>query len=172
MINANSIPVYNYSYLANLASFGGSAVYTDAVRNEPVWTCENWISFFAALKNEYGEEQARDTWTKYWLMGLSKSAGGQGDPRAGSGYIYDSVPLDCRSFNTAFRAFIQKYNLSDVVYKGLGNITKPIGVGVDVVSNVSDAAVTASKVIKYVVPIGIVVITLLITYRIYKITRV
>ena len=155
IITEKSIPVYNYSYLANAISPGGanSAVFTDAVRKETVWTCADWITFFKALNAKYGEKQAKDIWSYFWNLGTSSGAGGAGDIRAGSGVAYDSVPLDCRTTNADFRAFISKYNLTDVVYKGLGNIAKPLGLGTDVIVDVSSAITTSGKILKYGIPI-------------------
>ena len=169
MIKYDSIPVYNYSYVANAIS-PSIAIFTDTVRKETAWSCENWITFFNELKGKYGEVKAKDIWSNYWLMGLSKSAGGKGDVRTGSGLVYDSVPLDCRSFNSDFGNFITKYKLRDVVYKGLGNITKPIGSVTGIVGDVSDSADTTAKVLKYGVPITVITcLGLLIWYGIKKV---
>ncbi len=152
VIDFNSIPVYNFSYVANAVTTNSAAIFTDVFRNEPVWTCADWIAFFNALNTKYGEAKAKQIWSNWWILGLSKSAGGKGDIRAGSGLVYDSVPLDCRTLNTDFRKFIDKYKLSDVVYKGLGVITMPLGTGVDIVTNVADAVKNTSTALKYVVP--------------------
>ena len=83
-ITFDSIPVYNYSYLAN-AFVPVPAIFTDKFTNLPVWTCADWITFFNALSSKYGENAAIGYWSYWWTLGLSKGAGGQGDPRAGSG---------------------------------------------------------------------------------------
>lgn len=171
-IEYNSIPVYNYSYAAHALSPGSStaAIFTDVARNQPVWTCEDWITFFNKLKAKHGEEQARKNWIYFWNLGLSKGAGGAGDLRAGSGLAYDSVPLDCRSFNTNFRSFIDKYKLTDAVYKGLGVLTKPIGLATDLVDGVVSTAQTTGKILKYGVPILLVSgMALLILYGYQKV---
>ncbi len=152
----NSIPVYNYSHIYN-AGLDNGAIYTDTVSGKPLWTCADWVTFFKALSAKYGEAKAKDIWTYWWNLGLSKSAGGAGDSKAGSGLVYDSVPLDCRTFDSDFRVFLDKYKLKDVVYRGLGVITKPIGVGVDIVKNASEAVDNTSKVLKYAVPVLVVV---------------
>lgn len=151
MISWDSIPVYNYSYVAN-AVLPTVAVFTDKYRKLPVWTCEDWIKFFDELKKKYGQEKAKSIWSNYWLMGVSKGAGGKGDPRTGSGLAYDSVPLSCRTDNASFRNFVSKYKMEDTVYMGLGNIAKPFGTVADVVSDAGDSLDMSSKILKYGVP--------------------
>jgi len=169
MITYKSIPVYNYSFIANAVA-PTYAIYTDFFRKVDVWTCGDWITFFNKLKTQYGEEKAKEFWSYWWNLGLSKSAGGMGDPRAGSGFAYDSVPLDCRSFDSDFRAFINKYDLDDVVYRGLGIIAKPIGGAMDVVEDIGGAISGTSKVLKYGVPILLVVgMGLLVWYGVKKV---
>lgn len=169
MIEYNSIPVYNYSYIANAVS-PSYAIFTDVFRKVDVWTCGDWVTYFNKLKSKYGEEKAKELWSYWWNLGLSKSAGGMGDTRAGSGLVYDSVPLDCRSFNSDFREFVNKYNLDDVVYRGLGVIAKPIGGAIDVVENLGDAVTGTSKVLKYGIPILLIAgMGLLVWYGVKKI---
>lgn len=157
MITYDTIPVYNYSLIANTGQT--TAIWTDAFRKLPVWTCADWIEWFEELKKQYSESTAKSVWKYFWSLGVSKSGGGMGDIRAGSGLIYDSVPLDCRTFNTDFRNFLSKYNLNDAVYTGLGNIAIPIGAGVDVVKHIAGAVGsvasgidTTGKVLKYAIP--------------------
>ncbi len=158
MIEYNTIPVYNYSYVANTISPlpVNLAVFTDAYRKLPVWTCTDWITFFNKLEKKYGEEKAKQIWANFWILGLSKSAGGKGDLRAGSGLAYDSVPLDCRSFNSDFRNFIEKYKLKDVVYKGLGVIAIPIGAGAEIVEDVAGAIGNTAKTLKFIMPVALI----------------
>jgi len=176
-ITADSIPVYNYSYLANVFSPSGAAgaIFTDSVRKVPVWECADWIAYFEALRSKYGEAKAKEIWSYFWNLGVSKGAGGAGDLRAGSGMAYDSVPLDCRTTNSDFRKFIDKYKLNDTVYKGLGVIAKPLGVGADVVvaaTNVVEGAAGAAssigKIIKYGVPLLLITVAGIVVYKIYK----
>lgn len=174
MITADSIPVYNYSYAFNLGG-GKEAIWTDTISGKLLWTCADWIAFFEALKTKNGEAKAKEIWSYWWNLGSSKSSGGAGDVRAGSGSVYDSVPLDCRTTNSDFRKFIDKYKLNDAVYKGLGNIAKPLGVGADVVVAATDliegaagAASTLGKIIKYGVPILLITIAGVIVYKVYK----
>lgn len=178
MITADSIPVYNYSHLANFGRDNG-AVWTDTVSGKVLWNCADWIAFFEALKQKNGETKAKETWAYWWNLGASKASGGAGDERAGSGQVYDSVPLDCRTTNADFRKFIDKYKLSDVVYKGLGAIAKPLGVGSDVVvaganliEGASSAASSIGKIIKYGVPILVVALGGLLIYKIYKSNKI
>ena len=169
MITYNSVPVYNFSYIANAVA-PSTAIFTDVYRKEAAWVCADWISFFKALLAKYGEAKAKEIWSTYWLMGVSKGAGGKGDPRTGSGLAYDSVPTDCRTFNSDFRAFVSKFKLDDTVYTGLGNIAKPLGQGAEVVGNVGDAITGTSKVLKYGLPILVATtIGLMIFYGVQKV---
>ncbi len=79
MIAYNSIPVYNYSYLANALTPSYDAVFTDVIRKVPVWTCDDWIEWFSALKSKYGEAKAKETWSYFWNLGSSVSSGGAGE---------------------------------------------------------------------------------------------
>ena len=158
VIDYNSTPVYNYSHLANLFSSSSKAIYTDAVTNTPVWTCADWVAFYKALVGKYGASSGKDKWSNWWLMGVDRTSGGLGDERAGSGLVYSSVPDDCKVTDSAFIAFVKTNGLNDVVYKGIGGaVAKPISVGTTVIGDVEDSVTTTSKIIKYGVPILLVV---------------
>lgn len=133
------------------------------------WGCTEWINWHKAMVQKYGLQVANDKFVNAWLDGLSVVAGGRGNA-PGSNYIVDSVPLDCRSFNTEFRNYIKNNEtLYNVVYSGIaGTIVKPIGATVDVVENVSSGVSNVSKVFRYVLPAAILVIAVIFAYRIYK----
>jgi hypothetical protein len=121
------------------------------------------------MVQKYGLQKANQRFTDAWLDGLSVVAGGRGNA-PGSNYIVDSVPLDCRSFNSSFRDYISKNQaLYDVVYSGIaGTIVKPIGAAVDVVENVGGGISNVSKVIRYGLPIIIILIAGIYAYKMYK----
>ena len=133
------------------------------------WGCTEWINWHKSMVQKYGLQKANDRFIDAWLDGLSVVAGGRGNA-PGSNYIVDSVPLDCRSFNSNFRDYIKKNQaLYDVVYSGIaGTIVKPIGATVDVVDNVSGGITNVSKVIRYGLPIIIILIAGIYAYKIYK----
>ena len=170
VIDENSTPVYNYSHLANLFSSSAKAIWTDEVTGNPVWTCADWMAFYKALTGKLGEAAGKDKWSNWWLMGVDTTSGGLGDERAGSGWAYSSVPDDCKVTDSDFIAFVNKNNLRDVVYKGVGGaVAKPISAGTTILSNVEDSITTTSKIIKYGVPILLVTAaTLLIIYGVRK----
>lgn len=133
------------------------------------WGCTEWINWHKAMVQKYGLQVANDKFVNAWLDGLSVVAGGRGTA-PGSNYIVDSVPLDCRSFNSEFRNYIKNNEtLYNVVYSGIaGTIVKPIGATVDVVENVSSGVSNVSKVFRYALPIFILAIAAIFAYRIYK----
>lgn len=172
VIDFDSIPVYNYSTVANaIGVSGSSAIFTDKLRNEPVWTCADWITFFNKLNSKYGEAKAKEQWGYWWNLGSSSGSGGAGDIRAGSGVLYDSVPEDCKTLDSDFRKFLDKYKLSDVVFKGLGKIAKPIGIITDVASTISDTLGMTSKVLKYGIPILVGAVIIMAGFWVYHKTE-
>ena len=114
------------------------------------WGCNEWVNWHKANVLKYGIPVANQKFVDAWLDGLSNAAGGRGIA-PGSNYVVDSVPLDCRSFNSGFRDYIKKFpEVYNVVYSGIaGTIVKPIGAATDVVSAVSDGVSTTAKVVKY-----------------------
>ena len=171
MITFSSIPVFNYSYLANALNPTSAAIWTDTFRNEPVWSRADWITYFNALNAKYGQAQAVEVWSYFWNAGLDSGVGGAGDLRAGSGLVYDSVPMSGIEADTDFHNFITKYNLSNVVYKGLGKLlAQPAGVVFDIGANIVDAATTTSKILKYGIPVLIIIgAGLLVWYGVKKV---
>lgn len=174
MIAADTIPVYNYSHLANFGLDNG-AIWTDTLRGIPVWTCTDWIEWFNALNTKYGEAKAKEIWKYFWAAGVSTIGGGLGMVQAGSGVAYDSVPLDCRTFNTEFRDFIDTYGLIDSVYTGIGSITKPIGFAVsgvnDIangVSGITGAIANVGKILKWLIPAVLITVTILMIIKINR----
>lgn len=133
------------------------------------WACADWINWHKALKQKHGTEKANQIWANAWLEGVSNVGGGKGTA-PGSNWAVDSVPLDCRSFNSEFRDYIKKYPpLYSAVYPGAtSTIVKPFGVATDIVEGVSSGVSSTAKVIKYLLPISIILITGFIAWKIYK----
>lgn len=131
----------------------------DSFGTADFWTCEDWIKWRAELGKKYTSTEADYIWSKAWLDGVSVSAGGTGEA-PGSGYVFDSVPLDCRTFNTAFKDFLNNNpNLRSAVYSGIGGlIAKPLGLGVDVVKGVVEGVSNASKALKWIIPIVLIIV--------------
>ena len=138
-IKYNSKPVYD--------SFG-TADY---------WGCVEWVRWYNELEAFYGNDKAEKIWSDAWLDGLSVAGGGRGIA-VGSGYVFDSVPIDCRSFNNQFISFLDEHpNLNAVVRKGIaGLITRPISIGSEVVSGIVSGVSSGVKALKYIVPLVLV----------------
>lgn len=160
-INASSSPVYD--------SWGFG----------DYWGCNEWMEWYKQLRTVYGEKESNYIWSKAWLDGVSSVSGGNGTA-TGSNYITDSVPIDCRTFNSSFRDFLSKNpDLYGAVYSGLGGlIAKPLGLGVDVVNGVvsfgSSAVKTATntgKVLQYAIPVVIAALLIFILIFTFKYTN-
>jgi hypothetical protein len=140
------------------------------------WGCADWINWYNALVAANGSDSATAQWTGAWLDGLSVAAGGNG-VAPGSGYILDSVPLSCRTFDSSFQTFLDgNPNLKSVVFSGLaGVIIKPISTITETASNVeniisntglaaSNTSATLSKILPYVA-VALVIIVILVILK-------
>lgn len=151
-INASSQPLYDTFGFADF------------------WQCDDWILWYNELLKVYSSDESDYIWSKAWLDGVSSVSGGNGTA-PGSNYIIDSVPLDCRTFNTNFKAFLEKNpNLKSAVFSGIsGLIVKPIGLGVDVVNgvitfgtNTVSGITSVSTILKYAIPITVIILFILL----------
>lgn len=158
IINASSQPVY------------------DAWGTGDYWGCNEWMQWYIELRKVYTPEQSDYIWSKAWLDGVSTVAGGNGTA-SGSNYIVDSVPLDCRTFDSNFKKFLSDYpNLSSAVYSGIGGlIAKPLGLGTDVVNgvvkfgqNTLSTVSTTSTILKYIIPVTIIILFIFLIIFGYK----
>lgn len=149
-INSSSSPLYD--------SYGGA----------DFWSCEDWMKWRVELGKKYSPAESDYIWSKAWVDGVSVFSGGNGDA-PGSGYVTDSVPLDCRTFNTNFKNFLDANpNLKSAVYSGVGGlIARPLGLGVDVVkgvvevgSNIVSGTANASRALKWIIPVVLVIIVI------------
>lgn len=160
-INASSTPIYNT---------WGFADY---------WSCADWINWYTQLRTVYTSDESDYIWSKAWLDGVSSVSGGNGTA-PGANYIVDSSPLDCRTFDDNFKAFLDKNpNLKSAVFSGLGGlIAKPAGLAVDVVNGVVSFGSSAVKtvtntgtVLKYLIPTTIVALVILLLVFVYHQTN-
>ncbi len=154
VINADSTPLYD--------SFGWA----------DYWGCAEWIQWYNALKTKYNTDQANYIWSKAWLDGVSVAGGGYGNA-PGSGEVYDSVPIDCRTFDQNFKDFLASNTaLKSAVYTGIGGlIAKPLGLGVDVINTTTNigekalgAADKSATVLEYAIPVILILILLFLLY--------
>src|SRR5262245_28989350 len=84
------------------------------------WGGFEWIVWHRALAAAYRAQYADEVWVSAWLDGLSRAAGGRGVAR-GSGAIFDSVPVSCRTIDSAFADYVSaRPKLRDAVWSGIG----------------------------------------------------
>lgn len=154
-----------------------AATYTITADSTPVyktwpwsdaWGCDEWRQYFAALLTKNSQSDAEIKWSNAWLQGVDKANGGFGTA-PGSGYVFDSVPLDCRSFDTNFKAFLNANpNLKSAVFEGLGGwFGKVISTGttvVDAAGNVIGNTATGisnfSSALKWLIPTVVILIVI------------
>ncbi len=171
-IKSTDIPVYEASVFDKVNPFISYGKYTDSAQNKTAWDCIDWVNFHKVLVVDKGKDKADDIWANYWLMGLSKSANGQGNSDAGAGYLVDSVPIDCRTFNSVFSAYVKQNGnkkLYDAVFSGFGGLVGQLESGTkDVVDNVGSTIKGTSKVLKYVVPALVITGGVILSIWAYK----
>lgn len=98
------------------------------------WGCSDWVAWHKANKRKYGKEIANQKFAEHW----KKQTMGAG-------------ALDCRTFNTSFRKYVERNNLFDTVYESaglLGLVLKPVG-------GASDFITEGSKTLKYLVYVAV-----------------
>lgn len=147
------------------------------------WGCKEWIEWHKKLVAKHGAKKADDIWAQAWLDGLSSLGGGTG--RApGANAVFDSVPVDCRTFNAEFRDYVEKRPvMKAAVFSGVGgfvggivsNGVKIVSTGAGAVGSaagaVGSAADTASSLIKnlkWIIPVVAVAFLGYVGFRIYK----
>ena len=165
-ITADSVPVYTAMLPKLITPNAEEEINTDNIRGVAAWTGNDWIQWWNALNSKYGKDKANQIWGSAWLDGLDTNAGGRGLKSAGSGSVYDSVPLADRTFNNNFRDFLSNNQyLHDVVFNGLlGKVAEvesgTVNVGskaVEVVGNVASAVSNTAKVTTWLLPTALIV---------------
>lgn len=120
------------------------------------WNSQDWIEWHKVMKEKKGKEFADTqfiTWWKKQTLGAS--------------------PLDKEEFNASLRIdsdFI-KYVKSNNLFEKLNliiGISKPTGAAIDAVDNVSDAVISASRIVKYAVPVVLIFALVLGSIYAYK----
>ena len=92
------------------------------------WDCQDWIMWHKKLVEHFNKQTANDIWN----YAFAKSGSLSGN-------------LDCRTFNTSFRNYVQENDLSPYdgagiftpVLQGYGTASDVVSGGLDTVSNVS-----------------------------------
>lgn len=123
------------------------------------WDCYDWITWHKALTAKYGVAQANATFLQAW------------DKQD----TFFAAPVDCRSFNSEFKQYAKDNGFYDGLFSGIGAIAQPIAAGTSVVTaasnlvgNTADSANTASKYLKYVIPVLAITLLAGIIYYVYK----
>lgn len=159
IVTANSKPVYN--------SFGFSSY----------WGCNEWVMWHKEMLKTIKQEDADRIWSDAWLAGLSKIGGGFGTA-PGSGYVFDSVPIDCRTYNQYFKDYVSKYPiLKDTVFSGalgstVGRVTSTgvgaISSGSDIFDNAAKGINRFSATLKWLIPLLAILLILGASFIVYK----
>ena len=140
------------------------------------WGCADWITWHKALIRKHGEKRADIIWANAWLDGVSTAGGGRGTAD-GSNAVFDSVPIDCRSFNAEFRTYVNNRPvLKSAVFSGLGgfiggivsNGVKIVSGGADVLGGAAEGASNFGKMLRWAIPTLIVTAAVFVGYRVYK----
>lgn len=110
------------------------------------WVCSDWIAWHRALCATYGDDQADDIWASAWLDGLSRAGGGRGTA-PGSGLVFDSVPVSCRTVDGEFSEYISsRPKLHAAVFAGIGGmIATPLAAGASAVRKTGEVLDTATR---------------------------
>jgi hypothetical protein len=156
-VTADSVPLYD--------TFGSA----------PYWGCNEWINWHKEMIKKFGKSQADIRFADAWLAGLSVTGGGSGTA-PGSGYVFDSVPIDCRTNNKTFRDYINEEDnrlLYDAVFSGVLGSTVGKGLstgmgGVDAVTGFFNDVSNGMGKLKWILPILAVVLLIVLLFFIYK----
>lgn len=127
----------------------------DGWGRDTYWGCTDWIRWWAALARKYSPREADEVFISAWLDGVSIMGGGRG--RApGSGLVFDSVPLSCRTVSSQFQTFlVRRPAIREAIYSNLGGVVaKPLAI----LNKLGDAADSiATTVSQNPIPTALVV---------------
>lgn len=137
------------------------------------WSCNDWVTWYNVLPAATRDQ----TWCSAWTAGISRLGGGQGTA-PGSGWFFDSVPIDCRTFDDNFRAFLANNPLpksavfsgvfGSTIGKGLSTGAGAIDSGLNVINNLSSTATKFTKAVSIVAPILVFVGSGVLVFVAYK----
>ena len=120
------------------------------------WVCSDWVNWHKEMKRVKGKSYADETFLKYWWQQTEFAS-----------------PIDCRSFNSAFRDYFSSENLLDALYNN--SLVKIIGAGNDVIdsgtgaiSNTAQGIEKFTAVLKWLIPIVALLLLASIGYWSYK----
>lgn len=105
---------------------------------DDVWSCSDWITWHKANVTKYGKDTANNKFLSEW-----------------NNLALVTTTADCKTWNTDFRDYLRKYGLLDNISNPISNV---IGAGSDIVDNLGSGLTSASKVLKILLPLILVVI--------------
>ena len=122
------------------------------------WSCQQWMQWHKLMVNAWGREKANYRFVFFWDQQTMGAAG-----------------YDCRSFNSEFRRYAQEQGFYDALFSGIGVLAKPIGWSIDTAGNILDAAGNVvsgagnvAKVLKYLLPILVILAVFFVVAYGYK----
>lgn len=122
------------------------------------WTCIDWTEWHKIMKAKKGKQYADATFLQYWNKGTM-----------------GAHVADCRSFDQNFRDYMRNENLLSSLYSGIGVIAQPIGTAGDVITSGLEATSSFAKtfanifkVLKTLLPIGLVIGAIILGIWAYK----
>ena len=108
------------------------------------WSCEDWIEWYAKLKEKYGKKEAD---VKFETAFNDRSFGGH--------------EWTCLNFDEGFKAFMRKEGGTT------DPITKLFQSATTASVSVVDAAVTTTKMLKFVLPVALIGISGILLYAMF-----
>lgn len=112
------------------------------------WSCEDWIQWHKELKKDFGLDHANLTFANAFNQ-------------AGFG----AASYNCRTFNSAFRTYARDNGFLESLYAGIGVIMEPAGDVLETGGNILGSAVSASEILKKLIPIvTVLAVILLLVY--------
>ena len=123
-----------------MADYGANITYAsypdyDGFGWDNYWNCTDWTIWYGRLEAHYGTVSARERWKSAWEQ---QSAG--------------SATWDCL-YNEQFRQFVETNNLG--LESTLANVVTD---GKEVVSGIFGSAAWLGKNLKWIIPVGLVVV--------------
>lgn len=123
------------------------------------WGAQDWIFWHGKLKQKYGLAEANRIFISHYL-----SAG------------FGAASYDWRTFNQAFRSYAKENNFYNALWNGLDALIKPLGDGIEIITegseaienaaesageavvNVSSSISGGTKTLKYIIPIAVLAV--------------
>lgn len=121
------------------------------------WDCDEWITWHKLMKRRYGKLYANQKFAYWW-----------NEQTTGAG------PLDCRTLNSSFRAYIERNDLHSAVWEGAGifeAVLDPVGSVGDVGTGLIRGVSRTGRALKWIIPTAIGLTLAYGGYRLYQYER-